>query len=130
MSIRNFVKSMLAFSLLVMSVSGFAQQQQQMPRTPEERAQRQMVWMQQNLSLNDDQNKKVNDILLRYAKQADQTMNAPAGPEKRSARMEMQKNKDAELKGVLTGDQFQKYQAREQEMKDKMQQRNMQNGGN
>jgi protein CpxP len=129
MSVKNLIKSAMMLCLFVVSIPTFAQQAQ---RTPEERAQRQMTWMQKNLTLTEDQDKKVYGILLHYANEADKTMNTPAGPEKKAEKMDIQKAKDADLKGVLTGDQYQKYQAHVQEMKAKMQQRGggMPEGGN
>lgn len=131
MSVKNLVKGALMLCLFLGSAPIFAQGQQPQ-RTPEERAQRQMTWMQKNLALTGDQDKKVYDILLHYAREAGKLIDAPAGAERRQERIGVQKSKDAELQGVLTGDQYQKYQAHAQEMKAKMQQRRggMQEGGN
>ena len=98
-----------------------AQQMQQ--RTPEERAQNQTHWMQKNLGITEDQNRKVYDIILKYARQAGQEKNEAPGREKRQEMQQTQNAKDAELKAVLTGDQYQKYQAHVAEMKDKMRER-------
>ena len=94
--------------------------QQMQPRSPKDRAERQAGWMNKNLALTEEQNKEVYDILLKYATQADETRSAARGPEKRAERQGIQKDREADLKAVLTGEQFQKYQAHEQEMKEKM----------
>ena len=111
-------------SLLFVSSSIFAQDQMQR-KTPEQRAATQTQWMQQNLQINNDQSTKVHDVILKYASQAEAAS--------RDQRQSIMANRDADLKLVLTADQFQKYQAHEQQMREKMQERraNMQqNNGN
>ncbi len=128
MTIKNFFKSALMLCVLIASSTAFAQQGQMPKRTPEERAQRQSQWMQQNLGLTDDQNKKVYDIMLSSAKQMDDARNS--GGDMRTQMQDINAKRDAAMKGVLTADQFQKYQQHTQEM---MQQRRAgmgtQNGG-
>jgi Spy/CpxP family protein refolding chaperone len=114
MSIRNFLIGSVVMSLLLSSSGLFAQGQWQ-KKTPEERAENQTHWMQKNLNLNNDQARKVHDIILKYASQAE---DAPRGQ-----RQTIMANKDADLKSVLSADQFQQYQAHEQQMKERMQQR-------
>src|ERR1700749_1363966 len=132
MPVKNFIKSTLVLSLLIVSSVSFAQPQMQQ-RSPEERAQRQTQWMQQNLTLTNDQNKKVYDIMLHHAQQADNARSMPAGQNKASEMQGANADKDAALKGILTGDQYNKYQQHEAEMKEKMKERRaggMGNGGN
>ncbi len=118
---KSIVKSYLLLAILFATSTAFAQQQQR--RTPEERAQNQVQWMQKNLSITDDQGKKAYDIILRYAKEAQNTMGAPAGNDKKEAMEKMQQDRESELKGILTGDQYQKYLAHVQEMQEKMRER-------
>jgi len=127
MPIRNLVKNAVVFSLLVCSPSLFAQDQMQ-KRTPEQKATANTQWMQQNLQINADQAQKAHDIILKYVTQEDNAM----ATGQRGQIKEMETNKDADLKGVLTADQFQKYQAHHQQMREQMQQRraNMQQNGN
>ena len=131
MSVKNFIKSTIVLSMLIVSVSSFARQQ--MPqRSAEERAQRQTQWMQKNLGLTEEQNKKVYSILLYHANQADDVKTMQPGGEKRAEAKDIKRNKDADLKAVLSPDQYNKYQQHVQEMKDRrMQQRGggMENGG-
>jgi Spy/CpxP family protein refolding chaperone len=115
MSVKNFIKGTLMLSLLIASSVAFAQQDQMPKRTPEERAQRQTQWMQKNLNLTDEQNKKVYDIILSSAKQVDNARNSGGG-DMRSQMQDINAKKNDALKGVLTGDQFQKYQQHAQEM--------------
>ena len=127
MSVKNFIKSMLMLSLLTISSVSFAQQNMQTPvqRTPEERAQRQTQWMQQNLKLTDDQYKKVYDIVLKSAKQVDAARNA--GGDMRPQMKSINESRDAAMKGVLTGDQYQQYEQHKEQMQ--QQRRNMPQGG-
>ena len=119
---KHFVKS--AIMLAVLFTSSLAPAQQLMPRkTPEEKAQNNTRWMQKNIALTEEQSKKVYDIILRYVKQADDARSGAPGPERRQEMQGIEAAKDNELRGVLTGDQFQKYQAHMQEMKQKMQER-------
>ena len=118
MTTKNFLKSTLMLSLLISSTIAYGQQQAPQ-RSPEERAQRQTQWMRQNLSLTDDQNKKVYDIMLNSAKQMETARTSGDKSQMKS----LKDRKDASVKGVLTGDQFQKYQQHESLMQEKMQQR-------
>ena len=113
---KNIMKSVFATLLLISTTTVFAQQQMQQ-RTPEERAQRQTSWMQKNLGLTDEQNKKVYDIMLYHAQQADADKGMAAGPDKKMDKKELKRDTDAELKAVLTGDQYRQYQQHVQEMK-------------
>jgi len=117
MSIKEVTKRTMVFALVLMSSAVFAQGMQK--RTPEERAQNQMKWMQNNLALTGDQNQKPYNILLKYATETD---NARATGQK-GERKEIKADKDAELKGILTGNQYQLYRAHMEQMKEKMQQR-------
>ena len=119
---KHLVKSAIMLGVLFTSSLTFAQQQ--MPhKTPEEKAQNNTRWMQKNIALTEEQSKKVYDIILRYVKQADDARSSAPGPERRQEMQGIEAAKDNELRGVLTGDQFQKYQAHMQEMKQKMQER-------
>jgi len=125
MSVRNLLKLSLVSSVLLSSSVLFAQDQMQ-KRTPEERAKRQTEWMEKNLSLTQDQDSKVYNIVLKYAQMMQNTSSSPNVPE--TQRQGIMTARDNELKGVLTGDQFQKFQAHETEMREKM--RSRQQGNN
>ena len=128
---KNLVKSIALIAVVFSSVIASAQQMPQ--RSPQERAQNQTQWMQRNLGISEDQNKKVYDIIFKHAQEMDAARNSAAGEDRRSAMQNIAAGRDAELKNVLTGEQFQKYQAHEQQAKDKMREHRseMQNrGGN
>ncbi len=119
---KNILRSLFAVLLMTITASSFAQQQMHQ-RSPEERAQRQTMWMQKNLGLTEDQNKKVYDIMLYHAQQADNDKSMPPTPDTKAEKKQLKRDTDAELRAVLTGDQYQKYQQHVQEMKAKRQDR-------
>lgn len=117
------LRKSLAVTVLV-CLSQMASFGQQMRRTPEERAQRQTDWMQKNLALSEDQNKKIYNIQLHYAKDIERTREyVPAGGEKRAELRDEMKDKDAEIKAVLTGEQYEKYRQLMAERREKMKER-------
>ena len=83
MSVKNFLKSTLVLSLLIVSTAAFAQQPMQQ-RTPEERADARAI----------------------------------------------KRDKNEDLKAVLTGAQFDRYQQHVQEMKERKMDRRAGSGGN
>ncbi len=128
---KNLVKSIALIAVIFSFVIASAQQMPQ--RSPQERARNQTQWMQKNLGINEDQNKRVYEIIFKHAQEMDAARSSGPGPDRRSAMQNIAASRDAELKNVLTADQYQKYQAHEQEAKDKMRERRseMQNrGGN
>ena len=88
--------------------------------------------MQKKLGLTADQNKKVYDIILKYAQQMETVRTAPSGGDRRQQVMTINTNRDNDIKAVLTPDQLKKYEAEREVRKEKMQERkaNGMNGGN
>ena len=122
MQIKNLFKVTLILSMLAISLLAGAQQMQR--KTPEERAQNQVRWMQNNLGLTKEQNNKVYDIILRHAKEVDDAnANIPAGRDKKMEKGDIMKARESELRAVLNADQYQKYEAHMQEMKARMKER-------
>jgi len=119
---RNLLKGISLVAILLSATATFAQQA--MPqKTPQERAQNQTQWMQKNLSITDDQGKKIYDIILKYAQQTDAARAEGPGKDRRAEMQAINSGRENELKAVLTGDQYQKYQAHQQEMREKMRER-------
>lgn len=89
--------------------------------TPEERAGKLTEWMKSNLQLNDDQVTRVHTINLKYANknQGLQTQ-AMSRKQKMQELKDNDKAKDAELKNVLTNDQYDTYQAKKDEIRKQM----------
>lgn len=99
------------FSLLVFficSVSLFAQDSERTSRTPEQEAARQTERLKQELNLTPEQVREVYSINLRHAKQR-QISNS------RTEAMERIRNKNADLKLVLTEEQYEKLQNKHHE---------------
>jgi|SRR5450432_2409091 len=89
-------------------------------KTPEERATAITDKMKTELSLTDAQVPQVSAINLKYAQKADSLFKAPGDrSEKMPAMQSLQQSKAAELKGILTPDQYTKYEAMVKEMMDK-----------
>ncbi len=84
-------------------------------RTPEQRAARQTVKMTETLKLNEEQTRRVKEINLRYAQQAQQMREAM-----RAELKSMHQNKDGELKAVLTEAQYQQLQQIHEDRKEKV----------
>ncbi len=117
-------KIFLSCILVLVGLVCFAQKgdsTQHKKRTPEERADRLTAWMAKTVNLTGDQKAKVATINLKYAKLNQEKKTEDQG--NRSSMMSDFKaneaERDAELKGVLTVDQFQTYTAAKQQMAEK-----------
>jgi len=110
---------------LVVSVPAvFAQMDKLKQSTPQERARIQTDMMKTKLGLSPDQLTKVAAINEKYAQQMQPIIQSSEGPFMRMRQMrEVSTAKEAELKGVLSPGQFQKYLAEEEEMKEKFEER-------
>ena len=89
--------------------------------TAEQRASKLTEWMKTNLQLNDDQATQVQTINLKYANKTQglQTQSL-SRKQKMQTLKENDKAKDAELKTVLTHDQYNSYQAKKDEVRKQM----------
>ena len=117
-----FRKSVSVVLFVLVSVVAMAQQGRPR-RTPAERAERQTRWMRDNLRLSKEQDDKVYGIILHYAQEADKVRMEPKGREKKMDRQDMMIGRETELKQVLSPDQYSKYIAHLEEMKQRRQQR-------
>ena len=119
----------LAIGTFAMAQQNMGKMQRRDPAQMEQRRADNMKQMQSDLNLTTAQVAQIN--ALHDKKMADRKANAPQMQANRKAKMEMVKgNQDqwnAEMKQILTPDQYQKWQAKKQ---DKMQDRRskMQNG--
>lgn len=115
MKIVRIVKlAVLAGGLLM---AGMANGQQRMMRTPEERADKQTRWMQKNLSLTPDQNKKVYKLVLNHAREMEALRNQPRGGQKRAGLVDEQQQFEHDMQLILTADQYKGYKAHMEEMR-------------
>ena len=85
-------------------------------RTPEERAQRQTERMKDQLKLTPAQEPKVYAINLKYAKKMESSMNVRDTAAQRKEFTAMNRQKETEMKGILTPDQMKSFQRMQQEM--------------
>src|SRR5262249_33425024 len=89
--------------------------------TPKERATAQTAMMKSKLELTDAQTPKIAAINQKYADRMEPVIKGSQGPlMKMRAAKEIESQKEVELKGVLTPDQFQKFLAGKEEMRQKM----------
>jgi hypothetical protein len=110
----------ISFSALLLVAFAFANAQAPQMPSAQDRAAKMTDWMKTNLTLTDAQLPKIQDINLRYAMMMDSLKNSPGDRDSKMSVMKADNTaKDAEIKNVLTSSQYQTYQAKEAEMKEK-----------
>lgn len=106
---KIFKISLFILFLLIMVLQANSQQNSVVPnRTPEQEASKQTEKIQQELNLNQEQTNKVYGINLRYARERQMSNN-------RSEALERMKNKNAEIKQVLSPEQNERLQTKRYE---------------
>ena len=121
MTMKRMLKQSGIAALLICMFTFARAQEGQMP-SPEARASKMTEWMKTNLNLTADQVSKVQDLNLKYAVKMDSLKNGSQGQDKQNIYDEMKSEgeaKDAEMKSILTADQYKNYQEKKQEMKAK-----------
>jgi len=126
MKVKIFVIAML-LATGVATANAQQQQKQNAPQprlTPVEMANKQSEKMATELKLDEKQKKEVADINLKYAKLRDEVFKANQGNKEvlHSKMKEMNDQKKAELKKVLTADQFAQFQAWEKKLREERKQ--------
>ena len=120
MSLRSIVRAVLVVALLASRASA-ADLDALKDTTPAERAKAQTAMMKAKIGLTDAEAAKVGPINLKYAERMEPIIKGSEGPLKRmEAVRAVEQAKEAELKGVLTADQFTKFEANKQEMMEKL----------
>ncbi|MEM8660219.1 MAG: hypothetical protein AAGF35_04980 [Pseudomonadota bacterium] len=118
--------------VLALPAASLAQMSELQNSTPEQRAEIQDKWMQDNLSLDEKTTEAVSAINLKYAKET-QTLIDSDSPnlQKLKAFRSSAKAKDAELESVLSPEQYSQYEAKKSELqsqiREKLQQRRQAN---
>src|SRR5215831_5403221 len=118
----TFIALLVAAMSLLIVVAAAAQNEMEKLKssTPQERARLQTEMMKTKLGLTPDQMPKVAAINQKYAQRMEPIIKGQEGPLMRLRQMrEVGQAKEAELKGVLSPEQFQKYLAEKQEMREK-----------
>lgn len=116
------ILSVFVLTMFLGSLSSLSAQQGQGPRpqrTPEESAKSQVEWMKADLKLDQATEKKVYDIVLKYARKSSeerQKLMAAGDRETMRAKMtEINAARDKELKPVLGDKTFELFKAKEGE---------------
>ncbi|HEV7424098.1 MAG TPA: hypothetical protein VGO21_02825 [Candidatus Paceibacterota bacterium] len=99
-------------------------QNNQMPSdqmlSPDARASKMTEWMKTNLNLTGDQVNKVQDINMKYSMRMDSLKKSIGDVSDRSVGVKSESDaRDAELKGVLTDQQYKTYLDKKKELKEK-----------
>ena len=119
----------LATVILVFAIAGmgtFAYSQEKLNEfmtetTPEERAQMQTDYMKESLSLKEDQEAKVHGINVKYAEKMQEAYEAPTKKQQKVQSMKrINAEKEAELKLILSADQYATYEKNKEAMKEKI----------
>jgi hypothetical protein len=120
MTLRSIVRAALVVALLA-SQAPAADLDALKDTTPAERAKAQTAMMKTKLGLSDAEVGKVGPINMKYAERMEPIIKGSEGPliKMRSVRT-VEEAKEAELKAVLTADQFTKFEAGKEEMMEKL----------
>jgi hypothetical protein len=115
------MKRILIAVLVLLPVLVVAQSETKIGKTSEERAQQWSEWMQKELIITTHQKASTHEINLKYARQSEELKNKQLSKrEKFKALKKIDKEKDGELKLVLTEEQFKVYQQKKVELQRKM----------
>jgi len=88
---------------------------------PEVKARFLTFLMKKSLSLNEEQEKKVNDINLRYTKETEQIIEKKLSDVSTYLKLrKSNKTKEKELKGIFSKQQFKDYKVRKKEIKEQL----------
>jgi hypothetical protein len=92
--------------------------------TPAERAGMQTDFMASKLELTPDQKRAVTDLNLKYANKMEPVIKGSGGPMVKGRQMrEINQEKETELRGILSPQQWEKYEASRAEMREKLEER-------
>lgn len=121
MSLKNMIRSIALLVCMMFAAAGAqAQEEERISLTPEERATKWTEWMKTELSITAEQEPKVYEINLKYAKQTE-SVRAQGGSRRSKFKdvKSIDDAKDEEMKAVLSSEQFAQYQTKKQEMRKK-----------
>jgi hypothetical protein len=115
--------------LLAFTPAASAQLAQLKNTTPEQRSKALTEMMTTKLGLTPEQTTKVAELNLTYAKKMDPLIKGSAGPLVRVEEMrKINESKEAELKQILTPQQFETYLASKKQMREKLVQKVVEEG--
>lgn len=111
----------LALALALPATAAEAQSSALLSSTPQQRAAIQTAFLKAKLGLDEQQAAKVAALDLRYAEKAEPILKGSSGPfAKRREMNALQEEKEAALREILTPEQFGKYEASREELRDKL----------
>jgi len=115
---------------LLLAAAASAQDLQKLAgTTPAQRAAVQTEFMRTRLGLSETQQQKIAALNLKYAEQMQPILQGSDGPlMKMAAARRVDEAKDAELRGVLQPEQYQKYLAAKEELRQHLEQKLMERG--
>lgn len=116
---RHLISLVLGFTVLLVTTLAMAQMDELKNSTPEERATLQTDWMKTNLALDDKTANALSAINLKYAQETQALMDSE-GPRLEKL-MTFRRNsdaKDAELKALLTPEQYSQYEQKKSQLQD------------
>ena len=114
------VLAVIALPLATAATPARAQFEKLASTTPQERAKFQTEMMTDRLALTPDQTTKVTALNLKYAQRMEPILKGSEGPFMKFRQMrQIDEAKETELHGILTPDQFAKYLAARDEMRQK-----------
>lgn len=117
----NIIKTPASILFLLFVTVCSAAYSQTARSTPEERAQRWDTWMKEQLALTPEQQAKVQEINLRYARQNEDLKTTTASRKQKIQELKStDKEKDTELKAILNKDQFKIYQEKKKAFQQQM----------
>ena len=118
--LRSIARAALVLALLA-SPAAAADLDALKDTTPAERAKAQTAMMKTKLGLSDAEVAKIGPMNLKYAERMEPIIKGSEGPLIRMKSMRgVEEAKEAELKTVLTADQFTKFEASKEEMMEKL----------
>jgi hypothetical protein len=124
---KTILKHLGISALLVCMFTLVKAQNGQMP-SADVRASKMTEWMKTNLNLTADQATKVQELNMRYAVKTDSLRSgSQSKDDKRAAMKSDGAARDAELKGILTDEQYKTYQEKKKEMKHNFKNKSMEN---
>jgi hypothetical protein len=121
MRLRSLVRAALVLAVLTASHAPAADLDALKDTTPAERAKAQTAMMKAKLGLTDAEAAKVAPVNLKYAEKMEPIIKGSQGPVlKMRAARGVEEAKEAELKRILTADQYTKFEAGKEEMMEKL----------
>ena len=114
----------LTVAVLLVAAGASAQLDKLKDTTPGERAKAQTMMMKSRLGLTEEQTSKVAALNQKYAEKMEPVIKGSEGPLMKARHMkQIDGKKEAELKQVLSPDQFQKYLASKEEMREQFEEK-------